>query len=77
MSECILSNNYFIVAGICYGIFRGRQRKSMRPLVAGTAIGQLGDLFYGYYGNCRKTIDDFNIVKKHYDLQNSSEEEKK
>ena len=63
VSECMLSNSVCTIAGVGIGMFFGIRRKSLRPFVYAITLGSSGDLFYGYYGNCRESIADYNASK--------------
>jgi hypothetical protein len=64
VSDCMLSNSWFTIAGVAIGTFLGVRRKNLRPFVYAITAGTAADLFYGYTGNCRRIIDDYEKAKK-------------
>jgi phage shock protein PspC (stress-responsive transcriptional regulator) len=66
VSNCMLSNSVGTVAGVGIGMYLGIQKKNLRPFVVAITIGAMADLFYGYTGNCRAMIDDYNVCKAMY-----------
>lgn len=67
LSECMLGNSVCTVIGVASGTALGIRQKSLRPFVKLVTVGTLADLFYGYTGNCRALIDDFNHAKRSYE----------
>lgn len=67
VSECMLSNSWFTIAGVAVGTFLGVRKKNLRPFVYSITAGTFADLLYGYTGNCRAILDDYEKAKKSYD----------
>jgi hypothetical protein len=63
VSECMLGNSVCTIVGVCGGMYLGIKRKNLRPFVYAITAGSAGDLFYGYYGNCREMIEDYRLAK--------------
>lgn len=74
VSECMLGNSVCTVAGVCVGTALGIQRKNLRPFVKLVTLGTIFDLGYGYTGNCRTLIDDYNHAKASYAVSKEKEE---
>ena len=66
VSECMLSNSMFTIGGVAIGTFLGLRKKHLRPFVYAITFGTFADLLYGYTGNCRALIDDYNRAMKPY-----------
>jgi len=65
----MLGNSIFTVIGVGSGMAlalknRGTGKSVWRPFIIATSFGALGDITYGYTGNCRKLIDEFELAKK-------------
>jgi hypothetical protein len=63
VSECMLSNSYFTIAGVAVGTYLGIRRKHLRPFVYAITFGTLADLIYGYTNSCRTILDDYDKAK--------------
>ena len=67
VSECMLGNYTGTVIGVGVGVALGIRKKHLRPFVYAITLGTFADLFYGYTGNCRALLDDYNQAKESFD----------
>ncbi|KAJ1421687.1 hypothetical protein B484DRAFT_399391 [Ochromonadaceae sp. CCMP2298] len=63
VSECMLSNSFFTIAGVAVGTYLGIRKKHLRPFVYSITFGTLADLVYGYTNSCRTVLDDYETAK--------------
>lgn len=64
----MLSQYACFTSGLVFGLGLGVYKRNLRPFVAFTAIGTLGDFYYGYRFACKDLIHDFNETKKQFEL---------
>jgi hypothetical protein len=69
VSECMLGNSVGTVVGVAVGTILGVRRKNLRPFVYAITMGTSADLFYGYAGNCRELIEDYEACKRTMDAE--------
>jgi hypothetical protein len=77
VSECILGNSYFTIAGVVGGLALTRYRKGIHNYFICVSAGLFADLFYGVYGNCRVALEEYQLAKKVFEAQEKLEMNKK
>jgi|TARA_B110000090_G_scaffold161286_1_gene177942 hypothetical protein len=73
LSACMLQQSMFTVVGVGIGLAVGLQRKNLRPFVAWSMMGTLGDMGYGYLHACRPIIEEYEECKKVFLLKNKED----
>jgi hypothetical protein len=65
----MLGNQVFTVLGVAIGVGfafrnRGTGRNIWRPFIISISVGSFTDLLYGYCGNCRILIEEYDAMKR-------------
>lgn len=73
VSDCMLQQMMFTVAGVGVGLALYVRTKSFRNFVIPATLGTIGDSINGYVGPCRTLIEDYNNAVKAVSNKKSNE----
>lgn len=64
VSECMLKQSLFTIAGIGLGAGIGYRTKNFGPLIIASGVGTCMDFIYGQGFSCRAEIQELNKAKE-------------